>query len=141
MRKPNGDAIAEMALDNFVEMRDRVGGDRFLLMKAVENLIENRLPHKFRSRYAMVCYGGLGNVSYDVALRLGAGADLGIERDPVTNAVTGAKAVAMTYLLAEFPDGWTWAGGAIIFAATAFIAWRERAVAMAGVEAEQKRIQ
>lgn len=71
-RKPNGDAIAEMALDNFIEMRDRVGGERFLLMKAVENLLENRLPHKFRSRYAMVCYGGLGNVSYDVALKLGA---------------------------------------------------------------------
>lgn len=57
-RKPNADAIAEMALDNFVEMRDRVGDAQFLLNKSVENVLENHFEDKFRSRYAMVCYGG-----------------------------------------------------------------------------------
>lgn len=37
---------------------------KFLLQKKVENRIENALGHKFRSGYAMVCYGGAGNVTY-----------------------------------------------------------------------------
>lgn len=37
---------------------------KFLLQKKVENRIENVLGHKFRSGYAMVCYGGAGNVTY-----------------------------------------------------------------------------
>jgi hypothetical protein len=45
-------------------MRDRVADRKFLLQKKVENRIENALGHKFRSGYAMVCYGGAGNVSY-----------------------------------------------------------------------------
>jgi len=71
-RKPNSDAIATMALENFVEMRDLVADKRFLLMKAVENLLENKFESSFRSRYAMVCYGGSGNITYDTALKLGA---------------------------------------------------------------------
>ena len=48
----------------FVQMRDRVSDRKFLLQKKVENRIENAIPEKFRSGYAMVCYGGIGNVSY-----------------------------------------------------------------------------
>lgn len=63
-RKPNGDAIADLALANFVEMQDKTADRSFLLMKRVENRIENAFTHKFRSGYAMVCYGGAGNVTY-----------------------------------------------------------------------------
>lgn len=63
-RKTNTDAIADLALENFEEMRDRVSDRKFLLQKKVENRIENALGNKFRSGYAMVCYGGAGNVSY-----------------------------------------------------------------------------
>lgn len=56
LRKPNGDAIADMALENFVEMRDKVGDAAFLLRKQVEHELENRFPGKFRSRYAQVVY-------------------------------------------------------------------------------------
>ena len=52
-------------------MRDLVADRSFLLLKRVENLIENRFGSKFRSRYAMVCYGGDGNVSYRNAFILG----------------------------------------------------------------------
>ncbi len=55
-RKPNGDAIAEMALDNFVEMRERVGDPAFLLRKEVEHRLEQAYPTEFRSRYSMVVY-------------------------------------------------------------------------------------
>lgn len=55
-QRPNGNAIADMALENFVEMRDKVGDERFLLKKAVEHKIENEFPEKYRARYGMVTY-------------------------------------------------------------------------------------
>lgn len=64
IQPPNSNAIATMALENFVEMRDTVGNPKFLLMKAVENILENEFEEIFRSRYALVCYGGGGNITY-----------------------------------------------------------------------------
>jgi kynurenine 3-monooxygenase len=68
-RKPNADAIAEMALENFIEMRDRVGDPRFRLRKEVEHLLEERLPAEYRSRYSMVMYGC--RIPYRVAREAG----------------------------------------------------------------------
>merc|ERR1712039_1097491 len=65
------EAICDMALENFVEMRDKTGDKKFQAMKKLENRMENAFPSKFRSRYAMVCYGGEGNVSYANAKELG----------------------------------------------------------------------
>lgn len=56
VQRPNGNAIADMALDNFIEMRERVGDEKFLLKKKVEHLIENEFPNDYRSRYGMVTY-------------------------------------------------------------------------------------
>lgn len=49
-------ALREMALDNMLEMGDRVGQEKFRFLKQVESKIETDLAHKYRSRYAMVCY-------------------------------------------------------------------------------------
>merc|ERR1712050_438959 len=49
-------ALREMALDNMAEMGDRVGQERFRLLKQVESKIERAIPHKYRSRYALVSY-------------------------------------------------------------------------------------
>merc|ERR1711998_446326 len=57
--------------ENFVEMRSKVGNKDFLLRKSVENLLENKFQYLFRSRYAMVCYGGGGNITYQNAKTLG----------------------------------------------------------------------
>lgn len=43
----------------------------FLLQKRVENRLEKQFPEKFRSMYAMVVYGGGGNITYSNALKLG----------------------------------------------------------------------
>ena len=67
-RKPHADAIADMALENFVEMRDRVGDAEFLLRKQVEYRLERDWPTEYRSRYSMVMYG---DVPYRVALEAG----------------------------------------------------------------------
>jgi kynurenine 3-monooxygenase len=67
-RKVNSDAIADMALENFVEMRDKVGDAQFLMMKKLEHELDEKLSHKFRSRYALVVYSSL---SYSVCKQIG----------------------------------------------------------------------
>lgn len=67
-RKPNADAIADMALENFDEMRSSVGEPRFLLRKQVEHLLEERIPTRYRSRYSMVMYS---SIPYAVAQAAG----------------------------------------------------------------------
>ena len=52
----NANAIADMALENFVEMSERVGDATFLLRKAVEHRLEQAMPRLYRSRYSMVMY-------------------------------------------------------------------------------------
>ncbi|MGE0706627.1 MAG: FAD-dependent oxidoreductase [Planctomycetota bacterium] len=58
-RKPAGNAIADMALENYVEMRDRVGDPAFILQKRVEQRVEAALAPRYRSRYAMVVYSSI----------------------------------------------------------------------------------
>lgn len=55
-QKKNGDAVADLSLDNFVEMCERVGDEKFLFRKKVEMKIEQNFPEKYRSRYGMVTY-------------------------------------------------------------------------------------
>ena len=68
-RKINTDAIADMAIENFVEMRDRVADPRFLFRKKVELALEARYPQLFVPKYAMVTFH---RVPYSVALARGA---------------------------------------------------------------------
>lgn len=55
-RKANCDAIAEMALDNFVEMRDRVNSPLFRATTAAQHALERRLPGRYVSRYELVSF-------------------------------------------------------------------------------------
>jgi kynurenine 3-monooxygenase len=55
-RKPNTDAIAQLALDNFVEMRDTSADPHFALKRQLEHLLEDRYPGQFFSKYAMVSF-------------------------------------------------------------------------------------
>ncbi|CAD7947280.1 unnamed protein product [Amoebophrya sp. A25] len=72
-RKPSADAIANLALENFVEMRELVGDIQFLKAKHVEKTLEMKIPEQFRSRYSLVCYGSAtrGNLTYANAYALG----------------------------------------------------------------------
>lgn len=63
-RKVNTDAIADMAVENFVEMRDRVADPRFLFRKKVELALEANFPGVFVPKYAMVTFH---RVPYSVA--------------------------------------------------------------------------
>lgn len=55
-QKCAGDAISDLAQENFVEMCDKVGDEKFLLRKKVEHKLENTFPEHFRSRYGLVTY-------------------------------------------------------------------------------------
>ncbi len=55
-RKPNADAIATMALENYVEMRDAVRDPLFHRRKEVSFELERRFPDVFIPRYSMVMF-------------------------------------------------------------------------------------
>jgi kynurenine 3-monooxygenase len=68
MRKADTDAIAELALENFIEMRDRVADPKFLFKKKVEQALEKKYPTIFVPKYSMVTFHRL---PYAVALARG----------------------------------------------------------------------
>ena len=56
LRKPDGDAIADLALNNFVEMRDKVADPKFLLQKKIEAAFSRKYPEKWIPAYAQVTF-------------------------------------------------------------------------------------
>jgi len=52
----NAKAIQEMALDNYIEMRDGVLDPKFALRKELSFELEKRLPNQFIPRYSMVMF-------------------------------------------------------------------------------------
>ncbi|MBZ4372859.1 NAD(P)/FAD-dependent oxidoreductase [Corallococcus sp. AS-1-6] len=69
LRKTNADAIADMAVENFIEMRDSTADPRFLLEKGVEKVLLNAFPGEFVSRYTLVSFS---RVPYRLAYGVGA---------------------------------------------------------------------
>jgi kynurenine 3-monooxygenase len=69
LRKPNTDAIAVMALDNYLEMRERVALPKFLLQQALSLELERRFPQRFIPRYSMVMFHH--EIPYQTALQRG----------------------------------------------------------------------
>ena len=67
-RKRDTDAIADLALENFIEMRDQVADPVFLRKRKVELLLETKFAGQFFSKYAMVTFQRL---PYSLALERG----------------------------------------------------------------------
>jgi kynurenine 3-monooxygenase len=55
-RKPNAEAIQQMALENYLEMRDRVADPAFLLQRELEQQLQARWPTRFVPHYTMVTF-------------------------------------------------------------------------------------
>lgn len=64
-RKRNGDAIAALAIQNFVEMRDKAGRPLFRARKALERLLHGVAPSAYVPLYTMVSFT---NVPYAEAV-------------------------------------------------------------------------
>jgi kynurenine 3-monooxygenase len=68
-RRPDTEAIAQMALENYVEMRDSVLDARFVRLKSLAMALERRFPDRFIPRYSMVMFHP--EIPYAEALRRG----------------------------------------------------------------------
>jgi kynurenine 3-monooxygenase len=68
-RKINADAIAQLALDNFVEMRDLVADADFLLRKKIEARLHQLYPTRWIPLYSMVTF--YDSMPYALALETG----------------------------------------------------------------------
>jgi kynurenine 3-monooxygenase len=55
-RKANVDTLAELAVDNFLEMRDRVSSRAFLLKKRFDNLLHKLFPRWYLPLYTLVTF-------------------------------------------------------------------------------------
>jgi kynurenine 3-monooxygenase len=67
-RKANADAIADMALENYIEMRSGVSDQNYLFRKSVATLLGQHFPDRFLTRYELVSFT---NVPYVEARRRG----------------------------------------------------------------------
>lgn len=67
-RKKDADAISELALHNFIEMRDHVADPNFLKRKKLEAQIQEKYPEEWIPLYSMVTFS---DIPYSEALRLG----------------------------------------------------------------------
>lgn len=56
LRKPNADAIADLAIQNYTEMAEKVGDQAFLHKKQVEHDLTELYPDEFKSQYELVSF-------------------------------------------------------------------------------------
>ena len=59
-RKPDVDAVADLAIQNFLEMRDKVADENFLLRKQIESRLSELYPQKWIPLYSMVTFSDIG---------------------------------------------------------------------------------
>ncbi|MBS9524381.1 FAD-dependent monooxygenase [Litoribacter ruber] len=59
MRKPDTDAISQLALENFIEMRDAVSDPKFLIRKKIEARLHELYPKEWIPLYTMVTFSDI----------------------------------------------------------------------------------
>jgi kynurenine 3-monooxygenase len=69
LRKPDADAIADMAVNNFIEMRERTADPKFLLQKKIEAKLHEKYPDKWIPAYSQVTFSP--QIRYSDALKRG----------------------------------------------------------------------
>lgn len=95
-RRPNTDAIATMAIENYQEMRSTVLAPDFARRKQLALDLELHFPRRFIPRYAMVMFHA--DIPYAEALRRGA------LQERVIDALLAARADARSTLAAQLID-------------------------------------
>lgn len=69
LRKPDADAIADLAINNFTEMRDKTADPKFLLQKKIEAKLHEKYPDKWIPAYSQVTFSP--HIRYSEALQRG----------------------------------------------------------------------
>jgi kynurenine 3-monooxygenase len=67
LRKPDADAIADLAINNFTEMRARTADQKFLLQKKIEARLHEHHPDKWIPAYSQVTFSP--HIRYSEALK------------------------------------------------------------------------
>tara|TARA_Y100000992_G_scaffold299566_1_gene266567 strand:+ start:19 stop:1359 length:1341 start_codon:yes stop_codon:yes gene_type:complete len=68
IRKPDGDALQDLSLENYYVMRDHVADEKFLLQKKIEAKIHEHHPNKWIPLYSQVSFS---NIRYSDAYKQG----------------------------------------------------------------------
>ncbi len=69
LRKPDADAIADLAVNNFIEMRERTADLKFLLQKKIEARLHDKYPEQWVPAYSQVTFSP--HIRYSEALQRG----------------------------------------------------------------------
>ncbi|MCG1035639.1 FAD-dependent oxidoreductase [Polaribacter sargassicola] len=72
-RKKDTDAIADLAIDNFYEMRDHVANPIFKEKRKIEMDLEKTFPTQYFSKYSLVTFNE--NIGYNTAMKKGRAQD------------------------------------------------------------------
>ncbi len=72
-RKEDTDAIADLAIDNYYEMRDHVANPIFKEKRRLEMALEKAFPNEYFSKYSMVTFNE--NINYAKAMKIGRAQD------------------------------------------------------------------
>lgn len=91
-RKINADAISDLALKNFIEMRDHVADPNFLLRKKIEKYLQQALPEIFIPQYTMVSFT---DISYREAM------DAGVVQDNMFEEIMNIEGIQDNWPNAE----------------------------------------
>lgn len=75
-RKKDTDAIADLAIDNFYEMRDHVANPIFQKKRKLEMALEKQFPKEYSSKYSLVTFNE--NIGYHDAMTKGRAQDKAI---------------------------------------------------------------
>ena len=87
-RIPNTNAIADLAIQNFIEMRDRVADPEFLLRKKIEAKLHEKFPDRWIPQYTMVTFSHL---PYSYALSTGK------KQEQIMNEIMRKKDIETTW--------------------------------------------
>ena len=72
-RKKDTDAIADLAIDNFFEMRDHVANELFKQKRKIEMDLEKSFPNQYFSKYSLVTFNE--HIGYEEAMKKGRAQD------------------------------------------------------------------
>jgi len=75
-RKRDTDAIADLAVDNFHEMKEHTANALFQQKRKLETAFESEFPNKYQSKYSMVTFNA--DMSYFEAMKKGRAQDKAI---------------------------------------------------------------
>jgi len=90
-RKKNADAIADLAIDNYYEMRDHVANESFIEKRKIEMALERMFPDQYSSKYSLVTFNE--HLGYHRAMTQGR-----IQDEVLLTMIDGKKIGASTAL-------------------------------------------